>query len=342
MMKKYFILKHVLCVIGITMAFSNRVLAESPTVSSSDVTVMAPSNETVDKSLTHAKKKAVKVKKIAHVSSQAKKAIPSTQNPVVARSEKEKKIQPNTFAIAFNKPTYVLPFYYTGSPYNSIYRSFAPNNESLKHQEIKYQISFKVPLWRNMFNFPTTMYLGYTQMSYWQTYAHDPFFRSTDYEPELYLSTELNWHIKENWRFNFVNLGVDHQSNGFGGDLERSWNRAYVSATASTNNWMITVKPWIILHDNTYTRQNPDMAKFLGYGRIIVAYKYYNQVFSLDTQNFIESGGRRSGTTLSWSFPLTAYLKGYVQAFSGYGQSLIEYNHRTNSVGVGIALSNWV
>jgi phospholipase A1 len=63
---------------------------------------------------------------------------------------------------------------------------------------------------------------------------------------------------------------------------------------------------------------------------------------TLETRNMIESGGRRSGTTVSWSFPMTKYLKGYVQVFSGYGQSLIEYNHRTNSVGMGIALSNWV
>jgi len=65
-------------------------------------------------------------------------------------------------------------------------------------------------------------------------------------------------------------------------------------------------------------------------------------VFSIQAYNVIESQARRPSVELAWSFPITPYIKGYVQLFSGYGQSLIEYNHHTNSAGVGIALSDWV
>lgn len=263
-------------------------------------------------------------------------------NPVQERITKESKAEANTFTVAFYKPTYILPYYYTFSPYNSVYQGNTPDDESLKSDEIKYQISFKVPAWKNIFNSSTSLYLGYTQLSYWQAYNNRAFFRETDYEPEFYFSDELNYSLGNNWRLNFINLGAVHQSNGQGGSLERSWNRAYIEAVVSNDAWIIGIEPWIVFRDSTYERQNPDMSTYLGYEEIVVAYKQGNQVFSLETRNFIESGGRRSGNTLSWSFPLTKYLKGYVQAFSGYGQSLIEYNHRTNSVGVGIALSNWV
>jgi outer membrane phospholipase A len=37
-----------------------------------------------------------------------------------------------------------------------------------------------------------------------------------------------------------------------------------------------------------------------------------------------------------WSFPLSGNLKGYPQLFSGYGQSLIDYNYAQKSVAAGI------
>jgi len=39
---------------------------------------------------------------------------------------------------------------------------------------------------------------------------------------------------------------------------------------------------------------------------------------------------------------LLTKVKGYVQVFSGYGQSLIDYNRYTNGVGIGFALSDWI
>ncbi len=263
-------------------------------------------------------------------------------NAVQERVAKENKAQSNPFSIVFFKPTYILPYYYTVTPYNSIYKGNTPDNESLKSEEIKYQISFKVPAWKNMFDSATSLYLAYTQLSYWQAYDTRAFFRETDYEPEFYFSRDINYPLGKNWRLNFINLGAVHQSNGQGGSLERSWNRAYIGVVASTDHWVIGIKPWIIFRDSTYERQNPNMSTYMGYEEVVIAYKYVNQVFALESRNFIESGGRRSGNIISWSFPLTKYLKGYVQVFSGYGQSLIEYNHRTNSIGVGIALSNWV
>jgi phospholipase A1 len=236
----------------------------------------------------------------------------------------------------------VLPYYYTFTPYNSIYQGNTPNGESLKNDEIKYQLSFKVPIWRNIFGSLSSLYFAYTQMSYWQAYNKYAFFRSTDFEPEVFLANHFAWHLGQTLQLNFINFGLVHQSNGFGNNLERSWNRAYMQITASTEHFMFTLKPWIVFHDNTYNRQNPDMAYYLGHEEIIMAFKYGSQVVAIDTRNLLESRGKRTGTTVTWSFPVTKYINGYLQVFTGYGQSLIEYNHHTNSVGLGIALSNWI
>jgi phospholipase A1 len=275
---------------------------------------------------------------------QNKIANETESSPVEERAEEEEEVAENNFAITFYKPTYILPYYYTASPYNRVYLedNRTPDGEKINSSEVKYQLSFKVPLWKNIFHHSSTLYLAYTQLSYWQLYNDDAFFRETDYEPELFLANEVNFHLFKDWSLNFLNVGVVHQSNGYGGDLERSWNRLYVEAVASKENWMVSFKPWYIVQDSSLEQHNSNIGEYLGYGRVLVAYKYSDQVFSLQAYNVIESGAQRPSTQLTWSIPLTSYLRGYVQVFSGYGQSLIEYDHRSNSFGIGIAFSDWI
>lgn len=262
---------------------------------------------------------------------------------VEQRANDEQGPRANPFTVDFYKPNYIIPYYYTGSPYNSIYLGQTPHNEKLTREEIKYQFSFKVPLWKNIFDYHSTLYAGYTQLSYWQAYNKYAFFRSTDYEPEIFLANELNFPIYGDFVFNLLNVGAEHQSNGFGNSLERSWNRIYVEGVASTNNFMISVKPWFILHDSALADHNPNIGSYLGYMQVLMAYKFQNKsVINLRSYGLGVHGGSRTTAELSLSFPLSNYINGYVQVFSGYGQSLLEYNHRTNSVGIGFSLSNWI
>jgi phospholipase A1 len=45
---------------------------------------------------------------------------------------------------------------------------------------------------------------------------------------------------------------------------------------------------------------------------------------------------------LSWSFPLNDKVKGYVKYFNGYGETLLDYNHRSNRVSVGFVVADWL
>lgn len=261
------------------------------------------------------------------------------KGPVEERAKKEEKIPPNYFAVTFYKPTYVLPYYYTGSPYNAVYQNNTPHNEKLNNAEIKYQFSLKVPVWKNIFNHGSSIFIAYTQLSYWQAYNHRAFFRESNYEPEIFLTNKINFHLIKKLNINFFNIGLSHQSNGYGNALERSWNRIYAEVILSTGHWMVGIKPWYIISKDA---NNPDIAKFLGHGQLLVGYKHHKQVFSITAYNIFENSHKKATAEITWSFPITPYIKGYLQFFSGYGQSLIEYNHRTNSAGVGIALSDWV
>ena len=62
------------------------------------------------------------------------------------------------------------------------------------------------------------------------------------------------------------------------------------------------------------------------------------------SRNNLESGFDRGAVEAGWSFPLGnyPYLKGYIQYFYGYGESLIDYDRRVNRIGIGISLNDWL
>lgn len=267
---------------------------------------------------------------------------PNSNSAVDERVKKETLVEANPFSITFYKQNYLIPYYYTGSPYNKVYIDQIPKGERIKNGEVKFQLSLKVPVWKKILASNSSLYFGYTQLSYWQAYNKNAFFRETDFQPEVFVNNQLSIPLLYDWRISAINVGAVHESNGFGNELERSWNRIYVEAISSTDNFMFSVKPWYVFHDATYQKFNPNMAKYLGYGEMTVAYKFSKQIFTLQLHNLIESGGRYASVIANYNFPLNPYLMGFVQFFSGYGQSLIEYNHRTTSVGVGIAFSNLI
>lgn len=233
------------------------------------------------------------------------------------------------------RPNYILPFHYNSRtpPANSA------KNEDISHNEIAFQISLKANLLPNLFNTNTNLYLAYTQRSFWQEYAEHAFVRENNYEPELFVSYKFN----QQKCLKLMNTGFDHQSNGKGGDQERSWERLYVDMHFGTENLLFSVKPWIrISHVLEHHDYNNDITKYLGHGRLLFAYKFKNNVFSIMSRNNLESFFKHGATEITWSFPIYKNLRGYTQLFSGYGQSLDEYNHRNNSASIGLSLSDWL
>ena len=265
------------------------------------------------------------------------KGLSSEQHSVLEkRIAAQKQIQHSRYGLALFEPTYILPFYYTGNPDQAVYIGTTPENQRIENEEFKAQVSFQLELWQNMFKSPISLNASYTQLSYWQVYAKSHWFRETNYEPAVFLSESFT-HSTLGY------LGVVHQSNGRGGLLERSWNRLFADFMFSGEHWFISIKPWILIfRTESSDLHNPDICKYLGHGRIVLAVKYWGQELTVNLRNTIFSGFKRGAITVGYSFPILGKVHGFVQVFSGYGQSLIEYNHYTNSVGLGIIVNNWI
>ena len=67
------------------------------------------------------------------------------------------------------------------------------------------------------------------------------------------------------------------------------------------------------------------------------------KVLTLQARHSLRGGAKSRGSLqLEWAYPLAGQLFGYVQLFSGYGDSLIDYNFRQTRLGVGVSLVEWL
>lgn len=259
------------------------------------------------------------------------------------RVDKKHVLQP--FTIMTHKPNYILIGAYNSSSYDPTVYQEQFNDPSIQvdDTEAQFQVSVKVPLAVNLFD-TVDIYAAYTNHSFWQLYNDSSApFRETNHEPEGWVQFNPSWEF-----FGFKNsanmVGIVHQSNGRGGVLSRSWNRIYANFLIERGNFALSIKPWYRIPENDDDDDNPDITDFLGHSEIRAAYKWENHVFSVMSRNNLESGFDNGAVELSWSFPLWdyPYLKGYVQFFSGYGESLIDYDRYVNKIGVGFAISDWL
>ncbi len=257
------------------------------------------------------------------------------------RLEKERDLARRAFTIIPHRPNYILHTY-SGSPNVAPFQSSDPDAD-FQHQEVKYQLSLRVPVYNKLFGQNGDLWFGYTQLTFWQAFNWDRSapVRETDYEPEVGLTFHTDFSLF-GIKHRLFSLGIAHQSNGSTEPLSRSWNRVWASFVLERGNLMVTLKPWYRIPERSETDNNPDIEDYAGRGELHVAYKHGDRVLSFQLRNNLQSGENRSGYELDWSFPFSKQIKGLVQYYNGYGESLIDYNVRTRRIGLGVLITDWL
>ncbi len=254
-----------------------------------------------------------------------------------------------TWQVRAYQPVYVLPAFWTskkheqptsGNPQNVI----SPDEAMpLDSTEMKYQLSLKTKAFENIFGNNGDLWVGYTQSSRWQMYNSDESrpFRETNYEPEASLMFRTNYEMFGlNGRL--LGLTFNHQSNGRSDPWSRSWNRVIVNVGFERENFAMIVRPWFRISENAEDDNNPDIENYIGRGDLTAFYRYKDQDFSLMLRHSLKGGDdSRGAAQFDWNFPISGRLRGKFQLFHGYGESLIDYNHKATYVGLGVSLLDW-
>jgi phospholipase A1 len=241
------------------------------------------------------------------------------------------------------QPNYLLFARYTTDvnrePYEPLFDAFAEDYD-FEDVEAKFQLSFKGRL-------ATTedrrwgLWFAYTQQSNWQVYASDissPF-RETNYMPELFGSFRPGIDVG-GLKFNLLNFGYTHQSNGRADPISRSWDRLFVEGGLDGENFALIARAWtrIELGDD-YEDDNPDILDYMGHGQVTALYQWRGNSFTLMGRGNLSTG--KGAAQFTWaSRPILGPMRVYFQLFSGYGESLIDYDWNQTTVGLGVTLND--
>lgn len=247
------------------------------------------------------------------------------------------------YALTAYHQNYLLLARYTDNvntaPYAPAFQA-AGQPETIDDTEAKFQLSFKLRLW-------TTddrrwgVWAAYTQQNQWQVYNDNisrPF-RETNYMPEVFVSYRPGLALGGGFHWNLLNAGFNHQSNGRTDTISRSWNRLFAEFGVERGDFAVLAKAWYRIKEDADKDDNPDITDYYGYGSLTAIYKWRGHSFSLMGRGNISTG--KGAVQLTWMSPkLLGPLRAYVQGFSGYGESLIDYNWNQNTIGIGIALND--
>lgn len=229
-----------------------------------------------------------------------------------------------------------------------------------KQTEQKIQLSIRTKLAKGMFKSGSndnddhdSLWFGYTQKSYWQLFNSGlsrPF-RVTDHEPEVIYIYPHQIPLADGWSYRLSGLGLVHQSNGQALPLSRSWNRVYLMGAAEKTlgqdaSLMLQGRLWRRLRESSGDDDNPGIEDYVGRAELTGSWQISkSQALSLTLRHSLRQAARGSAR-IDWtlapaSSPNYTGLRYHLQWFSGYGDSLLDYNQKRNVLSVGLSLVDW-
>lgn len=219
-----------------------------------------------------------------------------------------------------------------------------PTKDRAMHAtEIEFQVSVKYDFLPNLLGLNELYSVAYTQHSCWQYYVGDAYFRSSDYNPEFYITFPIHTEY-----FKAFKLSVAHMSNGLGVPQERAWNYSALSFYFQYKSLFAELMVWQRLPDNY--DYNPELIDTMGHGHLKLLYPYKKNLFSLLLRDNFKGKG---AIDASYSYPLFSdSLFLYIKGFAGYGETMSSYAGNSDyagktslkddyveKIGIGVSLS---
>ncbi len=247
------------------------------------------------------------------------------------------------FGLQPYKANYILPFGIADKPYISP----LPDVVTYDKKEAEIQVSLKLEVAHNLLGFDAKYYLAYTQQAFWQIYIYSSPFRESLYNPEGFMVIPIN-DKGSIFQIRSLKVAIAHKSNGqpntsdipeFNGfNLSKSINYFYSTLRLQHKSLITDLTLLLPFPGTDNLSDNPDLMKYLGYTKAKFTYFHNKNMFSLMLRGHIET--LRGAAEATYSYPLRkdkSYF--YMKFFSGYVESLIDYNHNITKLSIGVSFS---
>ena len=253
-----------------------------------------------------------------------------------------------TFVVRTYLPNFVLPMHYSSrinATPSSPTHPAEPQSTHFRPVEAKLQMSLRTKVAEGLLLPDADLWFAFTQRSLWQVWnpRESSPFRSTDYQPEAIYVIPVPQQLGTlpgGWTWRMAQLGLAHQSNGQTTSLSRSWNRVYGAVAFDHGEFGLTVRALRRLRESA-NDDNPDMTRTIGNGEITASWLPGLSTATMTWRTDLRSG-RRGSLQMDWTYPVNpaqpAGLRWYAQLFTGYGETLLDYNHRQTTLGLGLTL----
>lgn len=254
-----------------------------------------------------------------------------------------------TFNYTAYRPNYFMPLrtssHTNARPYTPT-QGYANDLPTYKRLETKVQLSLRTKVIQDVLVPGGDVWVGYTQESNWQLYnrgASAPF-RNTDYQPEVIFvaPTPRAWQrwLPADWQWRMTQVGFVHQSNGQTDPLSRSWNRVYAGVGLERGDVGLHWRAEHMLDRRSELRNNnPDIVDYLGTQQWQLNWSPGRATMGLVWRASLRG---RGSIRADWSYPVFQRpvdgLRWYAQLFHGYGDSLLDYNLRQTTLGLGLSI----
>ena len=242
----------------------------------------------------------------------------------------------------------------------SLYQSYSENFSTYQPtyflagtdpEKSKFQISFKYRLFNPSgslsrdFGWLKGFHLAYTQTSYWDLDSDSAPFEDTSYMPELfYMTDNIRW--RPSWMEGFiVRTGLQHESNGRGGDFSRSTNYLYVKPEFvfyhRPTQLGLMISPRFLAYFNNNDDSNPDLDAYRGNAELEIALGRAHSFVVKTNLRFAEEG---TSVQTDLTYPIHRLLSDnldlyfHIQYSNALAESLLNYRERVEAVRIGFSL----
>lgn len=199
--------------------------------------------------------------------------------------------------------------------------------------DLKMQLSFKYRFVRD-----APAFVAFTNVIGWDIYEDSYPYRDINFQPELF----YRFDVRADQEIR-LDLGYWHNSNGKDGDESRAWDRLFARGIVPGTLWG---REFVAIPSLFTTvgrgRRNPDIDEFLGEWELGFV---WTDVISPDEPGddldlLLNLWGGEGTVQLGLQYRLETYRWNphlFAQFFSGYGDTLIEYDERKTEFRVGLS-----